>query len=46
MLTHANHPLQDTAVSYITGGCNENPGVPGKTDEELLLIDTVADFAG
>ena len=34
------------ALSYLTGNCNNHPSVPGPTDEELLLIDTVSHNTG
>jgi PhoPQ-activated pathogenicity-related protein len=38
---------KNMSVAYLTGNCNEAPvGIPGKTDEELLLIDTISHDTG
>lgn len=36
----------NVSLAYITGNCNENPGVPSATDEELLLADTISHDVG
>lgn len=33
-------------IIYITGGCNENPGLPSATDEEPLSVDLLAAETG
>lgn len=32
----------NVSVAYLTGNCNDNPSLPGPTDEELLLVDTIS----
>jgi len=38
--------VKDRAMIYITGGCNENPGLPSATDEEPLLMSLVSKQTG
>jgi PhoPQ-activated pathogenicity-related protein len=38
--------VKNKAVIYITGGCNENPGVPSATDEEPLAMDAISAQTG
>jgi len=38
--------IADSALIYITGGCNENPGMPKATDEEPLIMDRISSETG
>lgn len=38
--------VTDSALIYITGGCNENPTTPKATDEEPLLMDRISSQSG
>lgn len=37
---------KETALAYITGGCNSNPSPPKAGDEDVLVADTVAALSG
>eukprot|EP01065_Artemidia_motanka_P051275 TRINITY_DN89_c0_g3_i2.p1 TRINITY_DN89_c0_g3~~TRINITY_DN89_c0_g3_i2.p1 ORF type:complete len:510 (+),score=210.59 TRINITY_DN89_c0_g3_i2:70-1599(+) len=41
-----NLKVTDRAFIWITGGCNEHPGVPKPTDEEPLAVDVIAESTG
>lgn len=38
--------LTNVSMAYLTGNCNDHPGVPGPTDEELLIGDLLSHQLG
>eukprot|EP01062_Namystynia_karyoxenos_P007973 TRINITY_DN1280_c0_g1_i1.p1 TRINITY_DN1280_c0_g1~~TRINITY_DN1280_c0_g1_i1.p1 ORF type:complete len:532 (+),score=208.14 TRINITY_DN1280_c0_g1_i1:67-1596(+) len=38
--------VKDRGFIWITGGCNEHPGLPKATDEEPLAVDLIAEATG
>mmetsp|Transcript_23111 Transcript_23111/g.32621 ORF Transcript_23111/g.32621 Transcript_23111/m.32621 type:complete len:520 (-) Transcript_23111:242-1801(-) len=38
--------VQNLGMTYLTGNCNKNPSVPTATDEDILVVDTVAATTG
>lgn len=38
--------FQNVSMTYLTGNCNDNPGIPGPTDEELMIGDLLSAQTG